>query len=70
MLKKLVVANTGLDGESIICYMINHEQLSVEYLDISWNSIRYSLMFVMMNYLKHGCLRVLRAAYILDDLQM
>jgi hypothetical protein len=40
MLKKLIVANTSLDGEAIICYMINHEQLSIEYLDISWNQIR------------------------------
>ena len=31
---------------------------------------RYSLIFVLLNYLKNGCLRCLRAAYIENDLDI
>ncbi|CAD8099947.1 unnamed protein product [Paramecium primaurelia] len=37
MLKKFNVANNNLDGEAIITYMINHEQVYFEYLDICFN---------------------------------
>lgn len=64
MLKKLIVANNDLDGEAIICYMINHEQVYFEYLDISWNSIRQQLIFVLLNFIKSGCLKCLRCSYL------
>ncbi|CAD8076414.1 unnamed protein product [Paramecium sonneborni] len=64
MLKKLIVAKNQLDGEAIICYMINHEQVYFEHLDISFNQIRYAIIFVLLKFIKSGCLRCLRCSYL------
>ncbi|CAD8144984.1 unnamed protein product [Paramecium pentaurelia] len=64
MLKKLIVAKNQLDGEAIICYMINHEQVYFEHLDISFNQIRHAIIFVLLKFIKSGCLRCLRCSYL------
>ncbi|CAD8108806.1 unnamed protein product [Paramecium sonneborni] len=63
MLKKFNVANNNLDGEAIITYMINHEQVYFEQLDVSYNFIRYTLIFFLLKYIKSGCLRCLRCSF-------
>ncbi|CAD8088015.1 unnamed protein product [Paramecium primaurelia] len=63
MLKKFIVANNHLDGESIITYMINHEQVYFEHLDVSYNFIRYALIFFLLKFIKSGCLRCFRCSF-------
>ncbi|CAD8101826.1 unnamed protein product [Paramecium sonneborni] len=63
MLKKFIVANNQLDGEAIMTYMINHEQVNFEHLDISYNFIRYALIFFLLKFIKSGCLRCLRCSF-------
>ncbi|CAK84495.1 unnamed protein product (macronuclear) [Paramecium tetraurelia] len=63
MLKKFIVANNNLDGEAIITYMINHEQVYFEHLDVSYNFIRYALIFFLLKFIKSGCLRCLRCSF-------
>lgn len=53
-LKRLAVRSNNLDGQSMICFMINHEQISLRSIDFSDNQIRFSLLFVLLNYLKNG----------------
>ncbi|CAK95188.1 unnamed protein product (macronuclear) [Paramecium tetraurelia] len=63
MLKKFIVANNNLDGEAIITYMINHEQVQFEHLDVSYNKIRYALIFFLLKFIKSGCLRCFRCQF-------
>ncbi|CAD8184782.1 unnamed protein product [Paramecium octaurelia] len=63
MLKKFIVANNNLDGEAIITYMINHEQVQFEHLDVSYNNIRYALIFFLLKFIKSGCLRCFRCQF-------
>ncbi|KAM3141896.1 hypothetical protein pb186bvf_005982 [Paramecium bursaria] len=67
MLKKLIVANNSLDGEALICYMINHEQVYFEHLDISYNQIRYAMVFYLLKEIKSGYLRCFRCASLIKE---
>lgn len=58
-LKRLSIAYNFLDGESVICMIVNYDSIQLEELDISGNKIHYSIVFVFLKEMKHCKLRKL-----------
>lgn len=58
-LTNLSVANNKINGEGILVYIFNHEQLILEYLDLSLNYLRYDLVYALISMMKECRLRTL-----------
>ncbi|KAL4467075.1 hypothetical protein ABPG72_019285 [Tetrahymena utriculariae] len=58
-LKHLSFAYNQLDGESVICMIVNYDALQLEHLDITGNQIHYSIVFVFLKLMKQCKLKKL-----------
>ncbi|EGR27400.1 leucine rich repeat protein [Ichthyophthirius multifiliis] len=68
-LQKLSIAYNNLDGESIICMIVNHDALSIQYLDITGNAIHYSIVFVLLKLMNNCKLRVIKFCNLVNDIK-
>ncbi|EGR32805.1 leucine rich repeat protein [Ichthyophthirius multifiliis] len=59
-LNSLSIAYNNLDGESIICIIVNHDALSLEHLDITGNRIHYSIVFIFLKLMNNCRLKSIR----------
>jgi hypothetical protein len=59
-LQSLSMAYNNLDGESIICIIVNHDSLSIEHLDITGNTIHYSIIFIFLKLMNNCKLKSIR----------
>ena len=58
-LLSLSVSHIDLHGEGILVYIFNHEQLRLQYLDISNNPLRYDLVNGLLSMMKQCNLKTL-----------
>lgn len=58
-LVSLSVANNSITGEGILVYIFNHEQLRLQYLDLSHNNLRYDLVYALLSMMKECSLATL-----------
>ncbi|CAD8101612.1 unnamed protein product [Paramecium primaurelia] len=63
----LSVANNNISGEGILVYIFNHEQLNLQYLDLSYNYLRYDLVYALISMMKECQLRTLVLSKLRQD---
>ncbi|CAD8092654.1 unnamed protein product [Paramecium primaurelia] len=61
------VANNNIKGEGILVYIFNHEQLNLQYLDISYNYLRYDLVYALISMMKECQLKKLVLSKLRQD---
>ncbi|CAD8108981.1 unnamed protein product [Paramecium primaurelia] len=66
-LQNLSVANNNINGEGILVYIFNHEQLNLQYLDLSHNYLRYDLVYALISMMKECKLRTLVLSQLRQD---
>ncbi|CAD8119315.1 unnamed protein product [Paramecium sonneborni] len=63
----LSVADNYICGEGILVYLFNHELLSLQYLDLSFNYLRYDLVYALISMMKECKLRTLVLSKLRQD---
>ncbi|CAD8198342.1 unnamed protein product [Paramecium pentaurelia] len=66
-LTNLSVANNKINGEGILVYIFNHEQLNLQYLDLSHNYLRYDLVYALISMMKECKLKTLVLSQLRQD---
>ncbi|CAD8123044.1 unnamed protein product [Paramecium sonneborni] len=63
----LSVADNEITGEGILVYIFNHEQLNLQYLDLSKNYLRYDLVYALISMMKECQLKTLVLSNLRQD---
>ncbi|CAD8124625.1 unnamed protein product [Paramecium sonneborni] len=63
----LSVANNNITGEGILVYIFNHEQLNLQHLDLSYNQLRYDLVYALISMMKECQLKTLILSKLRQD---
>ncbi|CAD8123959.1 unnamed protein product [Paramecium sonneborni] len=63
----LSVSKNQINGEGILVYIFNHEQIRLQYLDISHNQLRYDLVYALISMMKESRLKSLILSQLFKD---
>ncbi|CAD8094927.1 unnamed protein product [Paramecium primaurelia] len=63
----LSVSKNQIDGEGILVYVFNHEQIRLQYLDVSLNQLRYDIVYTLISMMKESKLKTLLLSQLIND---
>ncbi|CAK69067.1 unnamed protein product (macronuclear) [Paramecium tetraurelia] len=66
-LTSLSVSKNQITGEGILVYIFNHEQIRLQYLDLSHNQLRYDLVYALISMMKESRLKSLILSQLFND---
>ncbi|CAD8212492.1 unnamed protein product [Paramecium pentaurelia] len=66
-LTSLSVSKNQITGEGILVYIFNHEQIKLQYLDLSYNQLRYDLVYALISMMKESRLKSLILSQLFND---